>query len=608
MTNLKAITQSTTLTFVIGATGCGKTAVAVSLARAQRQEDDASNTPRLFICVINCDVLQFYEGLPIATNKASLEELTFADGTPIPHYFMSFLSPMGSRRAGVTSSSTYASIVGHHQDGHQLAQEEDVDGGQRSDAGEAQPQLYHIHDYVREVESFLYGTVFPQHAACDGSDGVTDMHRGCSVIVCGGSHYYAQSLLFEGGLVTSCEATHSEVPSDGITNADPATREGAPERASSAALWNALHSLDPTAASQVHPQNTRRIERMLELARQGRKPSAVYTAQRGGDATVSHEKHLLKFFAPRLLATSPSFEDSTTAKRIQPLLSVVWVDGSRDWLQSRLDARVDDMLARGMINEVHELAQWVAHEREHTKRSKRPRDDCQVDERCSTLLGAIGFKEWAPLLAESDAKGVPEQSSKRWEACAASVKQSTRRYAKQQVQWVRNRFLGVYRSHWEQQLIVADTCTGDAEPTTTSVTVGVVPFLRVVMDKCLSIKPPSVPTQAYLDQCVRAEILPRIASPQLQQRDACSAPWPCYLEDALGGGNDGERRVVADGHVDRKTLHTCTLCSDLVVSGEEQWASHLASKRHRGALRHQALVEQQRALGREIPPRSAKRQ
>jgi tRNA dimethylallyltransferase len=602
MTNVKArCTQSTTLTFVIGATGCGKTSVAVSLARAQRQEDDASNTPRRVIFVINCDVLQFYEGLPIATNKASLEELTFADGTPIPHYFMSFLSPMGSRRAGVTSSSTYASIVGLHQEvGHQLAQEEGADGALPSDAGEAPPQLYHIHDYVREVESFLYGTVFPQHAA--------DMHPGCSVIVCGGSHYYAQSLLFEGGLVMSCEDTHSDVPGDGITNADPSTREGAPERASSAALWNALYSLDPTAASQVHPQNTRRIERMLELARQGRKPSAVYTAQRGGDPTVSHEKRLLKFFAPRPLATSPSIQDSTSAKRIQPLLSVVWVDGSRDWLQSRLDARVDDMLARGMINEVHELAQWVAHEREHTQRSKRPRDDCQVDERCSTLLGAIGFKEWAPLLAESDEKGVPEQSSKRWEACAASVKQSTRRYARQQVQWVRNRFLGVYRSHWEQQLTVADSGSGDAEPTTTSVTVRAVPFLRVVMDKCLSIKPPSVPTQAYLDQCVRAEILPRIASPELQQRDACSAPWPCYLEDALSGVNDGERRVVAEGHVDRKTLHTCTLCSNLVVSGEEQWASHLASKRHKGALRHQALVEQQRALGREIPPRSAKRQ
>lgn len=621
--------RSTTMTFVIGATGCGKTAVAVALARAQRRQDDDGAVAggdekehRRFICVINCDVLQFYQGLPIATNKASLEELTFEDGSPIPHYFMSFLSPDGSRKSGVTSTSTYHSIVASAEVMPAAKDEEESE----CDATTA-PPMYHIHDYVKEVESFLYDVVFPQCAADitttgGDDDGLAFQQRvGCSVIVCGGSHYYAQSLLFEGGLVANTgDSDAGATVTSKRDDVEVATPSGS-------RLWDVLNSLDPKAASQVHPQNTRRIERMIELARQGRKPSDVYSAQHGGgdEVTAPSEKKLLKLFTPRLLASTTP-HNPTQQSRIHPLLSVVWVDGSREWLQSRLDARVDDMMARGMVREVQELGEWVSqYHRKSAARTKRPRDcdDALTTDGSSsggdglvtsTLLSAIGFKEWAPLFDASGIGAAAAAESTKLDTCVASVKQATRRYARQQVQWVKNRFLGVYRNHWEQQ--VCDVSHDAHRPECSSAsttTLRKVPFFRLVMDACLAMKTAgaaTTTTQQYLDQCVSAEILPRIAS---QDGIDVNMALPSYLENPLrcgGGACDaaGDKSAAAAATaVDRKTLHTCSLC-ELVVSGEDQWAAHMESKRHKGALRHQALVEQQRALGREIPARGSKKQ
>lgn len=593
----------TTITFVMGATGCGKTAVAVSLARAlQRQDQRAkriTNGKPRFICVINCDVLQFYQGLPVATNKASPDELTFADGAPIPHYFMSFLTPHGKRYSEGEASPTtsYENIV----------QSSDAP----SPSSAANSSMYHIHDYVREVEAFLYGTVFPQHAAdvagltssgTESGGSVDPDAGGCSVIVCGGSHYYAQSLLFEGGMVSE-DATNT---SDSTTLTVPSTT------ATAEARWGVLNTLDPKAASQVHPRNTRRVERLIELAQMGLKPSDVFAAQQADGRQVSDStvgaKSLLKFFAPRPLLP-PTHKDAT----VRPLLCVLWIDAERQWLQERLDLRVDDMMSRGMLAEVQQLGKWVSSclgpDVGIAGGTKRPRDECDnIDPAAalsasnSTLLTAIGFKEWMPLLSRLD---TINHSDKGYQAaldvCVASVKQATRRYAKQQVQWIRNRFLGVYKAHWLQQR---------AQPLSGPVTA--VPFLRFAMDECLALKPGGVSTQAYIDECVDRDIICHVTA-----HDAMTTSmrhFPVYLVDVLRSDaastsrsdDVDHRRSTQESTVDRKTLHTCELC-DMIVSGEEQWSIHLTSKRHKGALRHQALVAQQRALGREIPPRGTKR-
>ena len=57
--------------FVAGATGCGKSDAALSIAHHLRS--DWGYAP---VAVINCDALQFYQGLPIATNKLSKGDAT----------------------------------------------------------------------------------------------------------------------------------------------------------------------------------------------------------------------------------------------------------------------------------------------------------------------------------------------------------------------------------------------------------------------------------------------------------------------------------------------------------------------------------------------------
>lgn len=64
------------LVFIIGATGCGKTKLSIELAHKLNGE------------IINADSMQIYQGLDIATNKATCEEMQ-----NVPHHLMSFVDP-----------------------------------------------------------------------------------------------------------------------------------------------------------------------------------------------------------------------------------------------------------------------------------------------------------------------------------------------------------------------------------------------------------------------------------------------------------------------------------------------------------------------------------
>ena len=61
----------------IGCTGTGKTKLSIELAKKYKGE------------IINADALQLYQGLDIATNKATIEEMS-----NIPHHLIGYLDPM----------------------------------------------------------------------------------------------------------------------------------------------------------------------------------------------------------------------------------------------------------------------------------------------------------------------------------------------------------------------------------------------------------------------------------------------------------------------------------------------------------------------------------
>jgi len=144
---------------------------------------------------------------------------------------------------------------------------------------------------------------------------------------------------------------------------------------------DALHALlavrDPDSAAAIHPHNSRRVVRALEMADQG----------------VSYAQQAAGF------------------SRRESVYDVRYIGLSMDRvaLYQRIDARVDAMLDAGLLGEVEALL------------SAGFRD-------ALTATQAIGYKEFVPVV---------ESGADVAEAVAA-VKQASRRYAKRQMTWFRS--------------------------------------------------------------------------------------------------------------------------------------------------------------------------
>jgi tRNA dimethylallyltransferase len=144
----------------------------------------------------------------------------------------------------------------------------------------------------------------------------------------------------------------------------------------SEALHAALEERDPASATELHPNNVRRVVRALEMLDEG----VSYAEQRAG-------------FALR---------DSVFATRFVGL----WME--RSVLYERIDARVDAMVEAGLLGEVRRLLDAGLRD-------------------ALTASQAIGYKELVPVIEEGADLG---------EAIGA-VKRATRRYAKRQLTWFR---------------------------------------------------------------------------------------------------------------------------------------------------------------------------
>jgi tRNA dimethylallyltransferase len=138
-----------------------------------------------------------------------------------------------------------------------------------------------------------------------------------------------------------------------------------------------LAERDPEAASLIHRNNTRRVLRALEMLE---------------DDGVSYaEQHAL-------LAERRSVYRAT----------YVGLQMERPALYARIDARVESMLASGLLAEVERLlAAGYRH--------------------ALTAAQAIGYKELVPVV----------EGQARLDEAAETIKQATRRYAKRQLTWFR---------------------------------------------------------------------------------------------------------------------------------------------------------------------------
>jgi tRNA dimethylallyltransferase len=146
----------------------------------------------------------------------------------------------------------------------------------------------------------------------------------------------------------------------------------------SAALHAHLEQVDPLAASTIHPNDTRRLIRALEVYRATGQP-------------ISHQQ--LEFDEGR-----PAEERRVFVLR-RP----------RDVQHERINARVEEMLTRGLVDEVRGLTS----------------DGRQIGR---TASQAVGYREVIDYLA-----GVDDEAT-----MAARIKTRTRQFAKRQGVWFRS--------------------------------------------------------------------------------------------------------------------------------------------------------------------------
>ena len=202
-----------------------------------------------------------------------------------------------------------------------------------------------------------------QTAARSCVDGL--LGEGNVPVLCGGTGLYLDAVIdemkFPRGQVGSSHRSHYE---------DILSTQGA------AALYELLRQRDAASAGLIHPNNSRRVVRALEMLDEG----VSYAKQHEG------------------LKSRPAH-----------YRALVWgLTMSRERLYKRIDSRVDDMMARGLVDEVSDLlARGLSAD--------------------STAGQAIGYKEVIEYLdGNCDLDDAVE-----------TIKRRTRNYAKRQLSWLR---------------------------------------------------------------------------------------------------------------------------------------------------------------------------
>ncbi|KAE8624692.1 hypothetical protein XENTR_v10006024 [Xenopus tropicalis] len=326
----QGLSRSLPLVVVLGATGTGKSKLAVQLGRTLGGE------------IISADSMQVYKGLDIITNKVSAEEQKLCT-----HHMISFVDPLVASYTVVDFRNKAVTLI------------EDI------------------------------------------------FSRNKIPIVVGGTNYYIESLLWKILLNTvTRDGIKSSINSNENTQTEGNRKEEL-EKLDSHELHLRLKHVDPEMASKLHPNDKRKIARSLQ----------VYE-----ESGIPHTEHL------RRQQEENGGGPLGGALRYQNPC-ILWLHANQEDLNSRLNARVDEMLKLGLIEELQDF-----HKHYNEKLITQSRQDYQHG-----IFQSIGFKEFHEYLisekSDSSAKEVLLQKG------IESLKQRTQKYAKKQNQWVQNRFL-----------------------------------------------------------------------------------------------------------------------------------------------------------------------
>jgi tRNA dimethylallyltransferase len=179
------------------------------------------------------------------------------------------------------------------------------------------------------------------------------------------------------GLYVRAAIDRLEFPKGTISSNIRTTIEKRAEIEGKDALYKELVEKDPAAAEIVHPNNLRRIIRALEVIETERRPFSEFHTEWSNRSSI----YDVKMFG---------------------------LDMDRAVLRERIDKRVDDMLASGLVDEVKHMLEYGF-------------------EGFLTSIQAIGYKEIIEFL----------NGNMTLDEAIDTIKTRTRQYAKRQLTWFR---------------------------------------------------------------------------------------------------------------------------------------------------------------------------
>ncbi|KAJ3328850.1 hypothetical protein HDU76_009167 [Blyttiomyces sp. JEL0837] len=483
---------------VIGTTGVGKSQFSIELAKAIGGE------------VINADSMQVYKGLNIITNKVTTEEKQ-----SVPHHLMDFVDPLDEYSVKQFEKDALSAIADIHGRGS-------------------------IPILVGGTHYYIQSVLWDSHLINSASDNTTDDTTRSAEVesdVLGVGHITIDKEL-AGQIRKGLEATDSRTAIVGGDGWDENVKE----------LCRLLGLVDPVMAQRWHPNDWRKIRRSLQ----------VYfdTGERHSDLLKKQK------------------DDGGGQLRFKTAFFWLWSEPKA--LDVRLDARVDKMIDTGLFDEIKFMREKVIGGQVAGVKSADSNGQPEQDSGALTIdytrgiMQAIGFKEFDAYLSELENRerspaqsGAVEDSDsgqiKKLEQLQLqgleSMKAGTRRYAKRQVTWIKNklgpRCLKDFNLGIDVGFFALDATNLDT-------------WNQTVRDTGLDIAKAFLESSKPSPTPLTLELLQITEQDTDTQKDASSA-------------QDWERR-------------TCEICKDRitgepkVLHGSREWEIHYASSSHRRRL------------------------
>ncbi|KAL8612123.1 hypothetical protein ACOMHN_014002 [Nucella lapillus] len=432
---------------VLGATGTGKSKLAIELGQRFNGEIIRMGKSKLAIElgqrfngeIISADSMQMYRALDVITNKVTAEEQA-----QCPHHLLSVLDPLTANNTVVDfrnmalpimekllGENKIPVIVGGtnyyiesllwnfliDKQTAELARDAGKGRGGLSlpeagsqGAGDSETDPRHLSTNTPEnPDSLLSNQVpSPSSRSCHDSDGTTSQTPGVA----------ARSDLALTSEDSDWLSSEDDVGSDSKETASKEEhssrarqeKEGGYAGFDSAHLHDLLHRVDPETAKRLHPKNRRKVVRALQVHDHYGVPlSQIHRTQHTQGSTLG-------------LSGSLRF----------PHCCVFWLQSQQDVLDQRLDGRVEDMLRKGLVSELHGLhAQYLA-----SVAAQNGEADYTLG-----IFQSIGFKEFHQyLILPLEQRETPEGKA-LFEKGVEGLKLATRQYARRQLKWIKNRFL-----------------------------------------------------------------------------------------------------------------------------------------------------------------------